>query len=217
MRSATVVTDANKASEARGTVDAAVLDQVRAVPGVAAADAAAGRRRHGGRPRRRAARRQPATGPIPIAMAWQARRPAEPDGARRRSRTARRTRSSSTARRPTKGEFAVGDTIQRTQPDGLGRVPLAGIATYAGEDDAAGAQVVAFAPETAATVLGEPGRYDVGQRRRRSRVSRRRSSWRTSSAALNGSDVDVITGAERRSRRHARPPAPRCSSSTRSC
>ena len=48
-----------------------------------------------------------------------------------------------------KGDFAVGDTISVLGQAGAARVPLAGIATYGGKDDAAGAQVVAFTPETA--------------------------------------------------------------------
>src|SRR4029079_18104297 len=70
-----------------------------------------------------------------------------------------------------------------------------GYATYGGKPDAVGAQVVAFAPETAATVLGEPGRYDsiniVG--------TPGTSQVELANAvdkALASDDVEVLTGAQ---------------------
>ena len=60
-----------------------------------------------------------------------------------------------------KGHFVVGDAIRVVSKAGSVEYRLAGVATYAGKKDAAGAQVVAFAPETAATVLGRPGRYNA--------------------------------------------------------
>ena len=58
------------------------------------------------------------------------------------------------------GGFAVGDRVDVVGPTGAATYTLAGIATYGGADDAAGAPVLAFTPATAAAVLGEPGRYD---------------------------------------------------------
>ncbi|MET0662476.1 MAG: FtsX-like permease family protein, partial [Ilumatobacteraceae bacterium] len=190
VRSATVVTDANK-KESRGTLDAAVLDQVRAVPGVEAADASVvGIAMVVGKDgdlldasKNRA---------IPIAMAWQADDRLNPmelvDGHAPAANEIVIDRASAT-----KGEFAVGDTIQVLNKTGSVEYTLAGIATYAGKDDAIGAQVVAFAPETAATVLGEPGRYDSVNVVAAPGVSQSELVANIESA-LNGADVDVITG-----------------------
>ena len=58
----------------------------------------------------------------------------------------------------------VGETVHVVEPGRLARrTALAGVVTYGGADSAAGAQVVAFTPATAARVLGTPGRYDAIQ------------------------------------------------------
>ena len=61
---------------------------------------------------------------------------------------------------------------------------ISGIATYGGADGAAGAQVVAFTPDTAAQVLGTPGRYDGDPGRRRARASTRSELVDRASAPL---------------------------------
>ena len=58
-----------------------------------------------------------------------------------------------------KGHFVVGEKVHVVSQVGSREYTLAGVVTYGGADSAAGAQVVAFAPETAAQVLGTPGRY----------------------------------------------------------
>jgi putative ABC transport system permease protein len=60
-----------------------------------------------------------------------------------------------------RGHFDVGDTVRVVSPAGSQQYRIAGIATYGGADDAAGAQVVAFTQETASRVIGTPGRYSA--------------------------------------------------------
>ena len=62
-----------------------------------------------------------------------------------------------------KGHFTVGEKVHVVSQVGSREYTLSGVVTYGGADSAAGAQVVAFAPATAATVLGTPGRYDAIQ------------------------------------------------------
>ena len=133
----------------RGSIDAALLDRVRAVPGVAAAEpqvlGVALVVGHDGElldsSRNRA---------IPIGMAWQ---DDDRSSTRWSSSTARHrrapTRSSSTGRRPTTGTSRSATRSACSRQIGAAEYRLAGIATYGGKDDAAGAQVVAFTPETA--------------------------------------------------------------------
>ena len=54
----------------------------------------------------------------------------------------------------------VGDRVGVLTPDGATQMAIAGIATYGGHADAAGAQVAAFAPDTAARLFGRPDAYD---------------------------------------------------------
>jgi putative ABC transport system permease protein len=59
-----------------------------------------------------------------------------------------------------KGHFVIGETVHVVSQVGSQPFHLVGVVTYGGSDNDAGAQVVAFAPQTAATVVGSPGRYD---------------------------------------------------------
>ena len=68
-----------------------------------------------------------------------------------------------------KGHFDVGEKVDVSARSARSSTALAGVATYGGADSAAGAQVVAFTPETAAEVLGTAGRYDGDPGRRRAR------------------------------------------------
>ena len=95
----------------------------------------------------------------------------------------------------TEGRFAVGETVTVLDQAGAHQYPLAGIATYAGQDDAAGAQVVAFAAETAASVLGEPGRYDALLVVAAPGVSQSEVVGAID-AALSRPDLEVLTGTE---------------------
>ena len=89
------------------------------------------------------------------------RQPHQPDAPRRRHRTGRADEIVIDRASADKGHFAVGDTIRVLGQSGSAEYRLAGIATYAGKKDAAGAQVVAFNAETATNVLGTPGTYDA--------------------------------------------------------
>ena len=170
---------------------------VRAAPRASqAAEAAAGRRR--GRRRRTTARcsTPTRTGRSRSRSAWQddarsSTRWSSSPGTRR----VRPTRSSSTARRPSKGHFAVGETVHVVSQVGSReyharrrrdlrrrrqRRRRAGRGVRAG-DGGAGAR-------HARSLRRDPGR-------RRSRACRRRRSSRTSRAALHDPNVEVITGA----------------------
>jgi putative ABC transport system permease protein len=92
------------------------------------------------------------------------------------------------------GHFAVGETVRVLGPSGAGDNRLAGVVTYGGADDAVGAQVVAFAPETAATVFGTPGRYSAIQVRAQDGLSESELASRVH-RALHDPSLDVITGA----------------------
>src|SRR4051794_7854490 len=150
--------DAGDQGDQRGTVDAATLDRIRSVPGVQTAEpqqlGVAVVVGHDGdlldASRDRA---------IPIAMAWQSTPALNPlelvSGHAPRApdeividRASART-----------GKFHLGETVPVISPVGTRPYRLAGVATYGSTDDAAGAQVVAFTPATAATVLGQTGRY----------------------------------------------------------
>ncbi|MFN8035793.1 MAG: FtsX-like permease family protein [Acidimicrobiia bacterium] len=67
------------------------------------------------------------------------------------------------ARSARTGRFAVGDPVRVLGATGVHELRLAGIVTYGDSDSAAGAQVVAFTPATAASVFGTPGRYQAIQ------------------------------------------------------
>jgi putative ABC transport system permease protein len=177
----------------RGTVSTALLARVRAVPGVQAAEGqqlgiASLVRRDGtllDANRNRA---------IPIGTAWPStpalnpmelvtgRAPRAPDEIVI-DRASQRT-----------GHFHVGDTVSVVSQAGTLPYRLAGVATYAGRDSAAGAEVVAFTPETAATVLGTPGRVTAIQVVATPGVTQHElaSSLRD---ALHGRGVEVLTGA----------------------
>ena len=58
------------------------------------------------------------------------------------------------------GSLHVGDHVGVLTAAGATQMTVAGIATYGGHADAAGAHVAAFAPDTAARLLGRPGAYD---------------------------------------------------------
>jgi putative ABC transport system permease protein len=144
----------------RGTIAASVLGQVKHTPGVAAAEPQVlgvalvvgrdGKLLDSSRNRA-----------IPIGMAWQNDTRTNPmhlvDGA---APTAANEIVIDRASART-GDFKVGNSIRVLGQSGSAEYRLAGIATYAGKDDAAGAQVVAFDAATATKVLGEAGRYDA--------------------------------------------------------
>lgn len=179
--------------QVRGTVDARLVEQVAAVPGVAAAEPQiAGVALVVGKdgellddsPNR----------PAPVALGWQSDDRLNPmdlvDGHAPAADEIVIDAASARA-----GRFAVGDTVTVLHGAGARQYTLAGIATYAGSDDAAGAQVVAFAPGTAADVLGEPGRYDAVHVVAAPGVSERALAA-SIRAAVGSPEVEVLTGTE---------------------
>src|SRR3954453_1786004 len=176
----------------RGTVTAATLDTVRAVPGVQAAEAqqqgiavVVG---HDGRlldanPNRAA----------PLAVAWQDTPAFNPltivsgHAPRAPDEIVIDQRSADT------GRFVLDETVQVVTPTGSSPFRIAGIATYGGADDAAGAQVVAFTPDTASNEFGTPGRFDAIQVVAAPGVSQA-TVVENVRAALHDPDTEVITG-----------------------
>jgi putative ABC transport system permease protein len=176
----------------RGTVDTATLDAVRAAPGVRAAEpqlvGTASIVGHDGRlldaNRNRA---------VPVAVGWQGTPELNP----MRLVTGHAPRAPDDVvidvASQRKGRFHVGETVRVVSPAGSHAYRLAGVATYGGSDSAAGAQVVAFTPATAAHVIGTPGRYSAIQVVGAPGVSRR-ALVANVRAAVHRSDVEVITG-----------------------
>jgi putative ABC transport system permease protein len=192
VQSASSVTDENK-KETRGTIDAKVLDQVRTAPGVAVAEPqVVGVALVVGRDgdlldssRNRA---------IPIAMGWQSDKRLNPMQLVRGHAPSANEVVIDIASAD-KGKFAVGDAIRVVGKTGSVEYHLAGVATYAGKKDAAGAQVVAFAPDTAAEVLGQPGRYNAVTVVAKPGVSQATVA-NNITAVLHNDKLDVMTGAE---------------------
>lgn len=158
VRSTRTVTGSD-GTEVRSTLDQSVLAMVQAVPGVAAAaPRVEGIAQVVGDDGRLLDDNENRA--VPKAMAWTddaelspielvaGHAPAAPDEV---------VVDRSTARA---GGFAVGDPIRIITPAGSDTYSLAGVVTYGGADNAAGAPVVAFTPPTATDVIGEPGRYD---------------------------------------------------------
>ena len=192
VQSAHSVKDA-QGKDVRGSVDAALVDQVAAAPGVEAAEAqVTGVAMVVGKdgdllesnPNR----------PVPIAFGWQADPRLNPmklahGHAPGKSEIVIDVTSART------GKFAVGDKVTVVDKAGSQQYTLAGIATYSGKNDAVGAQVVAFAPEMAAAVLGQPGRYNAVGAVAAPGVSQSEVAANIR-AAIGSSDVEVLTGAQ---------------------
>jgi len=194
VRSARHVENRSTATDVRGTVDAAVLDRVRATEGVAAAEGV----QSGvavvvghdgelvdGNPNR----------PVPRALGWPST--AELNPMEVVSGHAPRGRDEVVVDRATqrKGHLVVGETVDVVGPSGARPYRLAGVVTYGGADSAAGAQVVAFAPATAAEVLGTPGRYSAVQVVAEPGVSQAALVAHLE-AALREPGIEVVSGAE---------------------
>jgi putative ABC transport system permease protein len=178
----------------RGHVEATLIEKVRAVAGVEAAAAqqlgiavVVG---HDGElvdanPNRS----------IPIAIGWQDSPELNPmeivEG------TAPRAADEIVIDRSTQkaGMFAVGERVRVVGPSGAHEYTLAGVATYGGADSAAGAQVVAFTPETAAQVFGTPGKVAAIQIVAAPGVSESQLAANLRDA-LTEDGVEVLTGAE---------------------
>ena len=94
-----------------------------------------------------------------------------------------------------KGHFDVGDTVRVVSPAGSQQYRIAGIATYGGADNAAGAQVVAFTEETASRVIGTPGRYGAIEVVAAQGYSQQQVVTNIR-AAIHQPGTEVITGAQ---------------------
>jgi putative ABC transport system permease protein len=194
VRSARVTDGGDQGVQTRGTISASTLETVRAVRGVQAAEpqqvGVAVVVGHDGAlldtNRNRA---------VPLALAWQDERALNPmelvsGHAPRAPDDIVIDRASADT-----GHFAVGETVHVISPVGSREYRIAGIATYGGADSAAGAQVVAFTPETAAQVIGTPGRYSAIQVVAAPGVSQAQLAADLR-AAVHDPEVEVITGAE---------------------
>lgn len=194
VRSARHVDDPATATGVRGTVDGSVLGEVRTAKGVAAAEGlqsgVAVVVGHDGKlvdanPNRS----------IPLALSWSTtpvlnpmdvvsgRGPRGPDEVVIDRATQRQ------------GHFVVGETVHVVGPSGSRPYTLAGVVQYGGSESAAGAQVVAFAPETAAEVLGTPGRYAAIQVVADQGVSEKELVANLK-AAVREPGIEVVTGAQ---------------------
>jgi len=186
--------DAGDQGDERGTVSAATLARIRSVEGVRSVEpqqlgVAMVLRRDGDL---LDANRERA---VPVAMAWQSTPELNPlrlvaGHAPRAPDEIVIDRASQRA-----GHFSVGDTVRVVSQVGTKPYRLAGVATYGTTDDAAGAQVVAFTPDTAATVLGEPGRYSAIEVVAAPGVSQARLASAIR-AAVPDRTVEVLTGTE---------------------
>ncbi len=158
VRSSRIVTSDNNPTT-RGTVDAATLATVRSTPGVrAAAPQQTGNAvvvdHHGAlldaNPNRSA----------PIALAWSSVPELNPMTLVAGHAPVAADDVVIDRASWQKGHFVVGETVHVVSKLGSQAYHLVGVVTYGGSNDADGAQVVAFTPQTAATVVGTPGRYD---------------------------------------------------------
>ena len=207
--------DAGK--EVRGRVDASVLATVRAAKGVQAAEAQqvgiAVVVAHNGTLLDANRNRS-----IPVAMAWQQEPELNP--MELVSGHAPRGPDEIVIDRASqrKGHFVLGEKIRVLSPAGSQPYRLAGVATYGGADSAAGAQVLAFAPQTAARVLGTAGRYDAIQVVAAPGVSQHTLVANITAACTRRGRPTSRPSRERLRRpRHATRVERRCSSSTCSC
>ncbi len=180
--------------EVRGTIPASVLDTVRATPGVQAAAPELRGIAAVVRPDGRLVDGDPNRA-TPVALAWTAADALNP--LRVVAGTAPSAPDDVVVDRTTRadGNLAVGDRVRVVGPGGSEPFRVSGVVTYGGADDAAGAQVVAFTPGTAARFLG------LGDRVSEIRVQaapgwsqdRLVRSLRGSVAGAGG--IEVVTGA----------------------
>ncbi|HEX4492772.1 MAG TPA: FtsX-like permease family protein [Acidimicrobiia bacterium] len=183
--------------EVRGTIDASLLATVRAAKGVQAAEpqqlGIAVVVAHDGKLLDANPNRS-----IPVAIAWQQQPKLNP--MELVSGHAPRAPDEIVIDRASwkRGHYRLGETVRVLSQAGSQQYRLAGVATYGGADSAAGAQVVAFAPQTAARVLGTAGRYDAIQVVAAPGVSQHTVVANIEAAlhaSTNARDTEVITGA----------------------
>ena len=184
----------NDATEVRGTVDASLVDVVRSTDGVAYAEGrvtgSAVVVDHDGTLVDSSPNRA-----IPIALGWQHSPDFNPMTvvAGHAPRAADEVVIDRATQRA--GHFSVGDEVRVLGPSGAASYRLAGVVTYAGSDDALGASVVAFTPETAASVFGTPGRYSSIEVVAQPGVSQPQLAENLR-AAVTDDSIEVMTGTD---------------------
>jgi putative ABC transport system permease protein len=194
VRSAQVTDSGNQGAKTRGTISASTLAAVRAVKGVQAAEpqqlGVAVVVGHDGKLLDANPNRS-----VPLALGWQdapalnpmrlvsGHGPRAPDEIVIDRASAR------------KGHFGVGDSVYVVSPAGAQPYRIAGVATYGGADNAAGAQVVAFTQATASRVIGTPGRYSAIEVVAAPSYSQQQVAANIR-AAIHRPGTQVITGAQ---------------------
>src|SRR4051794_22025755 len=158
VRSDQAQTSEETSTTVRAAIGASVLNDVRRTPGVGAAEAD----NHGIAQIVRANGKlldDNANRPTPLALTWHPTAALNP--MRLVAGHAPGPNEVVVDRNSAKvGSLHVGDRVGVLTAAGSTRMTVAGIATYGGHDDAAGAHVAAFAPDTASRLLGRPGAYD---------------------------------------------------------
>ena len=194
VRSSRVSNPKNGDAKVRGTISASTLTTVRGVPGVKVAEpqelGIAVIVGHDGKlldaNRNRA---------VPIALGWQSSPALNPMEIVSGHAPVAPNEIVIDRASADKGHFAVGEAVHVVSPVGSRVYRIAGIATYGGADSAAGAQVVAFTPETAAQVIGTPGRDSAIEVVAAPGYSQQRLVANLR-AALHDPGTEVITGAQ---------------------
>src|SRR5947209_270230 len=195
VRSSQAQTSANLGTTVRAPINAGVLNDVRRTPGVAAAEAdiqgIAQIVRSNGKLIDDNNNR-----PTPIALSWHPTAALNPmklvaGHAPTANEVVIDKHSASIA------ALHVGDRVGVLTPDGATQMAIAGIATYGGHADAAGAQVAAFAPDTAARLFGRPDAYDSIRvaAAKGTTPQQLTQSLQSAFAQAHAQHVEVVTGA----------------------
>jgi putative ABC transport system permease protein len=194
VRSSRHLRPTNGAPAVRGTIPAAALATVRATPGVQAAEperrgtaAVVGKdgRLVDGDPNRA----------VPVALGWTATDALNP--LRIVAGTPPTAPDDVVVDRTTRadGHLAVGDRVRVVGPGGSEPFRISGVVTYGGADDAAGAQVVAFTPATAARFLGLSDRVSEIRVQGAAGWSQDRLVDSLDRTLAGAAGVEVVTGA----------------------
>jgi putative ABC transport system permease protein len=194
VRSANHFQGNNDKTDVRATIAARLLDEVRAVKGVKAAEAQQIGVAVVVAPNGKLLDSNPERG-VPIALGWQntpelnpmeivsGHAPRAPDDVVVDERSF------------DKGRFHLGESVGVVGPTGVHEYRLVGVVTYGGSGSPAGTQVIAFSAGTAQRVLGTPGRYTAIQVVAKPGVSQSKLVADIR-AAVHEPGVETITGAK---------------------